>query len=73
MSSYSINLVDNGDTTFTPTLLRSPTTSASGGTTITPPVQENTDGAYGNAKTKHVDDAIFRCLRAIMNDRAAGN
>lgn len=37
MASYSLNIVDNGDGTYTGTLLKSPTTAASGGTTLSVP------------------------------------
>jgi hypothetical protein len=73
MSSYSLNVVDNGSGVFTATLLRSPTTAASGGTTITLPVLENVDGSYGAGTTKHLDDAFMKAMRSALNDRAAGN
>lgn len=73
MSSYSLNVVDNGSGVFNVTLLRSPTTVASGGTTITVPVLENIDGSYGSGATKHLDDAFMKSMRAALNDRASGN
>lgn len=73
MSSYSLNVVDNGNGTFTGTLLRTPSTAASGGTTITLPVLENVDGSYASGYSKHLDDIFMKAMRSALNDRAAGN
>ena len=75
MSSYSLNAVETPANSgiFVITLLRSPTTVASGGTTITVPVIENFDGSYTSSATKHLDDAFMKAMRAALNDRAAGN
>ncbi len=73
MSSYGLNVSDNGSGVFTVTLFRNPTTAASGGTTITVPIVENFDGSYASGATKHMDDAFMKSMRAALNDRAAGN
>lgn len=74
MSSYYINVVETPALSgiWVTTLLRN-ATAASGGTAVTIPVQENFDGSYTSAATRHLDDAIFRALRATLDDRAAGN
>lgn len=73
MSSYSLNVTDNGSGVFTVALFRSPSTAASGGTTITVPIIENFEGSYTSGATKHLDDAFMKAARAALNDRAAGN
>lgn len=70
MASYSLNITDNGNGYFTVALLRSPTTVASGGTSITLPVLENVDGSYYSGATKHLDDAFMKGMRGALNDRS---
>ena len=69
MASYFINLVDSGDGNFTPTARRGGTAS-SGGSALTIPVSENTDGSFGSNETKLLGKAVMAALAACQNDRS---
>ena len=69
MASYYINIVDAGDGNFTPTARRGGTAS-SGGTALTIPVSENTDGSFGSNQTLLLGKAVMAALAACQNDRS---
>ena len=71
MASYYINIVDDGNGVFTPTVRRGGTAS-SGGTALTIPTGELFAGTT-QTTTKLIGLAIDAAKRAAMNDRAAGN
>lgn len=72
-STYVITLTNDGSGNFTPTVLRSPSTPASGGTAVTIPWV--TDNAQSPALTKTALPGVAAQagLRAVLNDIAAGN
>ena len=75
-STYVITLTNNGSGVLTPTVLRNPSTPASGGTAVTIPFVENNNAGSGSAgatSTQLPGVAIQASLRAIVNDMAAGN
>lgn len=69
MASYFINLVDAGDGNWTPTARRGGTGS-SGGTALTIPVSENTNGSFGSNQTMLLGKAVIAALAACQNDRS---
>jgi hypothetical protein len=69
MANYSINLTDNGNGSFgVTTVLRAPTTVASGGTTLNAAAQFN-DAASSNTWLA-LGDALFRAGIMCADDRA---
>lgn len=72
MSTYYLSVTDNGSGKFTPSIIRGGT-APSGGTSLTIPIQWNTDGSYGTLQTVHMDDAFMAGMRAALADRASGN
>lgn len=68
-SDYHITLDDDGSGNITPTVRRGGT-AASGGTALTLPSGELFPGS---TTTKLIGLAVTACLRAIQNDKAAGN
>lgn len=68
-SSYNLLLSNNGSGLYTPTILRNPTTVASGGTSITLPWVENT-GNGTNATSLLPGVAFMAAVRAALDDIA---
>ncbi|CAB4143038.1 hypothetical protein UFOVP434_66 [uncultured Caudovirales phage] len=66
MASFSINLINNGSGTYTPTVLRNPSAASSGGTALTIPwVMNNLNGA--STTTPLLGTAIWSGFNAIFN------
>lgn len=75
-SSYNIYLSNNGTGLLTPTVLRNPTSTASGGTAITIPWVENNNagsGSTGATSTLLPGVAVQAAYRAVADDIANGN
>jgi len=71
--SYYINIADDGNGVFTPTVFYGGTAS-SGGTALTLPAGELFAGSSTTATTTKLTGlAVGALKRAILNDRAAGN
>lgn len=69
MATYYISITDDGSGNFTPTARRGGT-APSGGTSLTIPVSENSDGAFGSGATKLLGKAVMAALAACQNDRS---
>lgn len=75
-STYVITLTNNGSGLLTPTVLRNPTTAASGGTAVSIPFVENNNagsGSTGATSTLLPGVAVQASLRALLDDIANGN
>lgn len=70
-STFVITLTNNGSGTYTPTVLRNPTTAASGGTSVSIPWCENNNSG-SNSTTLLPGIAIQAGLRAILDNLADG-
>lgn len=71
-STFVITLTNNGSGLFTPTVIRNPSTAASGGTSVTIPWVENTNGG-ANTTTLLPGVAVQAGLRAVLDNIADGN
>lgn len=69
IASYNITITDDGSGNFTPVARRGGT-AASGGTALTIPVSENSDGSFGSGATKLMGKAVMAALAACQNDRS---
>jgi hypothetical protein len=70
MASFSINLINNGSGTYTPAVLRNPSSAASGGTAITIPWVENTLNGANNS-SKVIMSAIWAGFNALFDTLSA--
>lgn len=72
--NYSIMLSNDGSGNFTPVARRAPTTEPSGGTSLSCGFnEENVNGSYSTTQTALLGEAVMKAMRAVLNDRAAGN
>lgn len=72
-SSFNIYISNDGAGNFTPTVLRNPTTVASGGTAVTIPWVENNGASPAITTTTQPGVAVQAGLRAVLDNIADGN
>lgn len=74
-NTYNVLLSNDGAGNFTTTVLRNPSSAASGGTSVTIPWVENNNNTSlpGATKSLLLGVSLQAALRAIVNDISAGN